>query len=143
MPVSSLNTLGALPISPSLLIHPTISFTSSTIPFPSGKQPTKDDKLHNSLRICPHGRPDRRALRLLSRLHRRHHRAALLPHALPPLFPAALGPSLHPSADHHILAHRGIIRRPARNALLLEIRAEELFVICSGSVCVGRRDAVT
>ena len=111
----------------------------------SPKRDTREHhgQVHNFIHVCPHRRSHSSSLRLLSRLHRRHNRAPFLPRALLSLQPLPRGTSINTGANHHFLAFRRTIRRPARDALLLEIWSEGMFVSSGRAVCSWCWNAIT
>lgn len=119
-----------------------------TLSIPLLLSPRRDPRehhgqVHNFIHLCPDRWPHSSSLRLLSRLHRRHNRAPFLPQALLSLQPLPRSTSINTGANHHILACRRIIRRPARDALLLEIWEEGVFGSRGRAVCAWCWHAVT
>jgi hypothetical protein len=102
----------------------------------------KNGEIYNTLPLCPHRRPHSRPIRLLSRFHRRYHSPAQFPLTLLSLHSPPFRTSINTSTNHNFLARGRIIRRPARNAFLLEIWTEGMFVSCRGVVCLWCGDAV-
>ena len=138
MPSDPENMIRLLPCKFSSYVSPPYISSSaqirqSPLSIPLSLPPKRESRehhgqVHNFIHVCPHRRPHSSSLRLLSRLHRRHNRAPFLPRALLSLRPLPRGTSINTSANHHFLACRRIIRRSARDALLLEIWSEGVFV---------------
>ena len=99
-------------------------------------------EIYNTLPLRPHRRPHSRPVRLLSRFHRRYHSPAQFPLPLLSLHSPPFRTSINTSTNHNFLARGRIIWGPARNAFLLEIWTEGVFVSCWGVVCLRCGDAV-